>query len=69
MSKTWKKVRKIAGKHSMGSPKCLNINGTIESYSKKADALGNRISYISNTANYDAAFLPTKMRSEAKSTF
>ena len=68
MSKIWKKVRKIAGKHSMGSPPCLNINGTIESNSKRvANSLGSRISYISSTANYDAAFLPTKMRSEAQS--
>ena len=43
MSKIWKKVRKIAGKHSMGPPKCLNINGTIESYSKKPDCSTSKI--------------------------
>ena len=47
--------------------RCMNINGAIETvHEKVANALGSQIVHVRSTTDYDAEFIPIKMRSEAK---
>ena len=65
MAKVWKRLRKIAGKYNAQRPPCVKINVVIETDHKKvANALGNKVSYISSTDNYSEHFRNIKAAKE-----
>jgi len=64
MSKVWKRIRKIKGKNSTGTP-CLRINGDIEMDAQKvADHLAQHLSSVSSHEAFPPEFQTIKRNAE-----